>query len=452
MFGIFALITIIVLIIAIVLYFILNNVILPQRIATLNNLLRQGKYQTLIRIAKNMVQRDNRNVEAHYYLAKGFIGENRHELALMELKTIDQIGLFGGECPEVEYRKTAAQLYSRFSQPEEALKEYLLLIKLEPHEADNYYWAGRMFEERSKNDKAVGFYRKAVEIRANHSDAHYRLGYILYRNKSTIEAKQEFEAAVKYNPNNYDAFFYLGKLLKENHDNVAALVSFEKAQKKPELKVKALVERGGCYLASNNYDKAISELERAIKLAEDEAAPEVLYGRYFLATAYEKGRQIEKALTQYEEIYKKKPNFRDVAEKLSNYQDLRQDDFMKDYLTATREEYYGICQTLTMGMKLSVRDVADVPNGCEVLGVESDQKWRNARKMPKLIWYLRVPEMVTEGTVRSLHDKMKKMNVDRGTIVSSSNFGRKAIEYAETRPIDLFDKEKLQKMLQEYMK
>ena len=42
---------------------------------------------------------------------------------------------------------------------------------------------------------------------------------------------------------------------------------------------------------------------------------------------------------------------------------------------------------------------------------------------------------------------MKKDNISRGIVVTSSNFTRKAIEFAETRPIDLVNKEQLSAVL-----
>ena len=67
--------------------------------------------------------------------------------------------------------------------------------------------------------------------------------------------------------------------------------------------------------------------------------------------------------------------------------------------------------------------------------------------MPKLMWFLRVPESIGESTIRSVHEKMRKLNVSRGVVINSSTFSRKAIEYAESRPIDLVSKEELQKHL-----
>ena len=48
----------------------------------------------------------------------------------MEYKSVNQIGIFGPTIPEAEFRTKMAQIFIRFNQAEEALKEYLLLVKL----------------------------------------------------------------------------------------------------------------------------------------------------------------------------------------------------------------------------------------------------------------------------------------------------------------------------------
>ncbi len=434
--------------IGVITIFVLRSVIAPKKVANLSNLLKQGKTGTAIRTAKQILAKEPRNPEAHYFLGMAYQAENKNELALMELQIVNQLGTFSSMCPEIPFRNKIADLYKFFNQPEEALKEYLLLIKQEPNEAEYYYQAGLLFEKRDKSEKAAMYFRKSIELSPNHSDAHYHLGMILYRSKKPVEAKVEFDFSLKIQPDNFKAYYYLGKLLKDNHDYTGALAAFEKAQRDPEQKVKALVERGGCYMSMNNIEKAVSELDRAVRISTNDSAPETLFGRYFLAMCYEKTRDIDKAIEQWEKIYAKKPAFRDVAEKLSQYQDLRTDDRMKDYLTASMDEFYEICKGVSDLMSLSIRDITDVPNGCQIVAVETESnKWRNARKMPKVIRFLRVPELISESTVRSLHEEMRNLGVARGIIVSSSNFSRKAVEYAETRPIDLVNKDQLQDLL-----
>jgi carbamoylphosphate synthase small subunit len=74
-------------------------------------------------------------------------------------------------------------------------------------------------------------------------------------------------------------------------------------------------------------------------------------------------------------------------------------------------------------MSLSIRDISDVPNGCQIVAVETESsKWRNARKMPKVLRFLRVPELISESTVRSLHEEMRNLGVARGIITPAPIF------------------------------
>jgi tetratricopeptide (TPR) repeat protein len=444
--------TIIILIIvgAVVIPFTLIILILifrPRKIAAVEALLKLGKITQACRMAKQIIAKDPHNVDAHYLLGKAYQEAEKPELALMEFKTVNNLGNFTGLCQEAKFRKEIAALFMQFHQDEEALKEYLLLLQMEPFVADHHYHAGLLFEERRRDDRAYAYFLKTIELSPEHADAHFRLGKIFYKQKKPIEAKLELEKAVKYDPDNYNAYFYLGKLLKDAHDYLSALLYFEKAENDPEMKVKALIERAISFMNMNNYESAVSEFERAIRFGESEKRSEVIYARYFLALCYEKNREIEKAIEQWEKVYAKRPTFRDVAEKLSQYQEFRTDDRIKDFLTSGKDKFKEICLAMIKTLKLEVRDMADLTNGLQILAVEAEQKWRGARKMPKLIRIYRVPEIIDDSSVRSLQETMKKFNVIKGLIITSSTFSRKAFEFAETRPIDLYNKDKLREIL-----
>jgi tetratricopeptide (TPR) repeat protein len=419
----------------------------PRKIANVEALLKQGKTIPAMRIAKHIIAKNSRDVDAHYLLGRAYVELDKPELALMEFKTVNSLGNFSGICREVQFRKEIAELFMQFHQYEEALKEYLLLLQAEPFVADHHYHAGLLFEERRRDDRAYSYYLKTVELDPDHGDAHFRLGKILYKQKKPIEAKMELEKAVKYESDNYNAYFYLGKLQKDAHDYLSALLYFEKSENDTELKVKALIERGTCFMNMNNCESAINELDRAIRIGESEKRNEVIYARYFIAMCYEKKRQIELAIEQWEKVYAKRPSFRDVAEKLSQYQEFRTDDRIKDFLTSQKERFKAICISMIKALKLEVRDISEFPNGCQIMAVEAEQKWRGARKMPKLIRIFRVPEIIDDSAVRNLHEAMKKINVMKGLMITSSTFSRKAYEFAETRPIDLFNKDKLHEIL-----
>ncbi|MDR1893086.1 MAG: tetratricopeptide repeat protein [Spirochaetales bacterium] len=419
-----------------------------QKLSALDDLIKQGRASQAVKLAKQVIAREPNNPGAHYILGKAYLADNKSELALMELKTVNQLGDFSSACPEREYRQTIAQLYKNYNQPEEALKEYLLLIKLEPQNAEFYYQSGMLFENRKRPDKAIQYYQKAISLDTRHSNAHFALGSLYFARQNYIEARGELEIALRFNPDNYKAHFIIGKILRESKNYSQAVAAFEKAMKDPDYKIKALVERGSCYISEGNFEKAAVELERAVGLSKNEGAAETLYARYFLGYCLEKLRRIEGAVEQWEKIYAKKPGFKDVAEKLSQYQDLRQDDMMKEYLTCSRSDFVILAAELTKKLGFSVQDSGAIPEGSYTVALEDDDKWVSVKKMTRLIWFLRAPNPLADDIPRNLLEEMKKNNLTRGMIFSSSNFSRKAAEWTESRPIELMGKDKLAEALQ----
>ncbi len=427
--------------------FIVRSYLTPRKIASISGLVKDGRTKTAIRVSKQLLAKDTRNCDLHYLLGRAYLKENKPELALMEFRTVNQLGTFSQTTPEREFRALAAELYDRFDYPDEALKEYLMLIKLESAEPSHYYHAGLLFERRHQDDVAATYFRKTLELDGKQADAHFHLGTLLYRGSRPVEAKVELETAVRAQPENYRAWFYLGRLMREGRDYVGALAAFEKAQREQEIKVKALIERGSCYLQMNNLDKAMIDLERAVRLASNDGSKELMIGRYFLAATYERNRMLDEAVEQWEKIYAKNPGFRDVGQKLSQYQALRADDRMKDYLTANEEGFQDICRDLVGRLGMRVRDVSPFPNGCQIVAVDGGQSNRTAAPHPKLIRFLRAGEDIPESTARRLYEDMKTLSVHRSIIIASSNFSRQAVEFSETRPIELMNREKLQQLL-----
>ncbi|MCD6342960.1 MAG: tetratricopeptide repeat protein [Spirochaetaceae bacterium] len=435
----------------ILILFLIKSLAAPRKIGALQDQVKQGKVNQAIRSAKQILAKDPRNSEAHYLLGMAYAQDGKNQLALMEYKTVNQISDFSGICKETTFRKDIAALFIQFGQEEEALKEYLLLTKLEPYEPSHYYNVGRLLETRNKGEQAAGYYRKALEVNPRFSDSWFALGQLMYKAKQNAEAGNALQKAIKLRPDNYKAYFYLGRILKDARNFAGALSAFENAQKDPDFKLKALIERGACFLATKNYSRAQNELERAIKISEEDAkSPEMMHARYFLSVCYERTRNLDKAIEQWELLYAQKRTFRDVAEKLSQYQELRGDDRIKDFITESQENFEKTCKRLAEVMDLTITDYVTMDEGCQITAIErSTGQWRNTRKFPKILLILRTPDTIDLPRVRSFHEQMKKTGITQGYFISSSNFTRSAYEFTESRPIDLVPREKLQEMLKQ---
>lgn len=421
----------------------------PKRVESIKKLLKQGKSQNAIKLAKQILSKDPKNYFAHYYLGKAYLQDNRKELALMEYKYTNENALFDDELPEIPFRKELASLYTKFNQPAEALKEFLLLTKMEPSNPENYFNVGKIYQQAGKLDRALSFLEKCISLDKKNAKAHAAIGYILFQTKQFNEAKKSIDYAIALSPETYSCYYYQGKILKEAKDLSGAIKAFEKAQRDPEFKQKALIERSTCFMMANRFDNAQIDLQRAIDIDKENIKQETLHARYFLATCYEKSRKIEKAIEQWESIYKKNHNFRDVASKLSEYKALQENDNMKDYLTCSDLEFIEICKkTALNAFKFSAQNAEIKKFGCQIIAVEKkDDNWRNMRKQVALFRFYREPEPIEDSAVREAIDKMKTENCNKAYIIASSGFTRPAIAFAENRPIELIGKDKLEKIL-----
>lgn len=428
---------------------ILKSFVSPKRIEAIPRLIKQGKTQNAIKFAKQILAKDPKNYMAHYYLGKAYIKENKTELAIIEYKNVNDNALFGEGIDELTFRKEYSQLLLKYNQQNEALKNFLLLTKLEPQNADNFFQVGHIYEMQNRYDLALGFMQKCAMIDKKHAKAHAEIGLMFYRTKQFNEAKKEIDLALKLSPETYSSYYYLGKILKEAKDIQGAIKAFEKAQRDQAVKQKSIIEHGSCYMLANRLDNAIVDFQRAIELDKTNSQPETLYARYFLAACYEKSRKIDKAIEQWEIIYKTNKGFRDVSAKLSEYKDLQANDFLKDYLTCSNEEFPMICKNATVkGLNLQVLTCDPKKWGCQLTGVnKSDESWMAIRKQVIFIRFYREPEPIEETQIHESLDAMKTVNSVKAFLFSSSGFNAAAKRYAENRPVELVEKDKLEALL-----
>ncbi len=426
----------------------------PKRLEGVKKLLKQGKNQAAAKLAKQIITKDPQNYAVHYYLGKAYLADGRDELALMEFKTVSEHALFSSELPEIPFRKEFSELLTKYNQNEAALKECILLIKLDPTDASNYFNAGKLYEKINRKDLALAAYKKCVKIEPKNAKAHASLGYILFLSKQLSEAKKELDLAIRLNPEEYSCYYYLGKLLKDAKDIGGAVKAFDKAQRDNEFKQKALIERATCYMMANRLDNAQIDLQRAIELDKSGTKNDTLYARYFLAACYEKNRKIDKAIEQWEAIFNVNRQFRDVGAKLSEYKDLQANDSLKDYLTCSDQEFIEICKNMTQkALGMNAVSAEHKKFGAQILATEAkDGDWMNVRKQTFLLRFYREVEPLEDAPVRESLDDAKSSNCTKTYLFASSGFTRTALAFAENRPIELIGKEKLQQLLEKAAK
>ncbi|WP_231577630.1 tetratricopeptide repeat protein [Treponema phagedenis] len=432
------------------LVFLLKTFLAPHKITRIEKNINAGRYTNAIKQAKSALAKNPQNFAARYLLGKAYLADDKPELALAEFKIIGKTKVFTNIKEEIEFRSTIARLYLKFDQPEEALKEYALLVKLDPHCADFHYCIGQLFEQKNMSDMAINYYKRAIDLNPKHAPAYAALGLLYFRSGLLSDAKEAIDTVLKFGPDNTDALYYQGRLLRETKDYAHALTALEKAARDPALRKKCFIEKGRCYLEAQSTEKALFEFERALKLTKQDDSPATLQLRYFLAACYEKQREFDKAIEQWQLIRAVSPHFKDIAEKLSQYQGLQSNDHMKEYLTLSSVDFIRLCTVIAeQAFKLHVKSQKEMKQGCIIVGTPAEaEKWSNVRAQPKIIVFFRDSEIITDSFLRSLLEQMKTKAFTRGIVVSPSGFSRSAISFAETRPIDLIDEDSFKQLLE----
>ncbi len=430
-------------------FIVLKSLVKPKRKDTIVKLIKAGKYTAAEKVAKQILLKDPRDYLTHYLLGRAYIADKKNELALVEYKYVNQNAVFDAKIPEKEFRKQLSQLYLKFNQPDEALKEFLLLTKLDPSNAENYFNCGKIYEQKGRTDMAIGFYQKALQYNRRHVKAHAAMGLLLFRSKQFKEAKKEIDLAISMSPETYSSYYYLGKILKENKDYPGAVNAFEKAVRDPEYRQRSLLERGSCYMLANSIDNAMVEFERAVKASKDEKSQETLYARYFLASCYERNRNIDKAIEQWQIIYQQNHAFRDVSAKLSEYKDLQANDSMKEYLTSSQEEFVEICKkTALSAFSMSAQKIESKKWGVVMTCTEQkSDDWMNVRKQLFLVVFSRDTNAMEDSAIRQFLDQAKSTNCSKAIVCASAGFTSSSTGFAENRPVELVGKEKLEQIL-----
>ena len=430
------------------LLFLTKSVLAPKRAENILKLIKQKKLSAAEKLAKQILAKEPKNYLVHYYLGKAYLAENRAELALMEYKTVSENAVPGDDIAEVPFRKNLAALYLQCNQDENALREFLLLTKLEPENADAYYSAGKIYEKQNRTDTALTLFRKTVALDKRRAEAHASLALLLANAKQFAEAKKEIDLALSLNPEAYSNYYYLGKILKENKDYAGAVKAFEKAQRSAEYRERSLIERGISLMLAGRPDSALIDLRRAVELDKAGIKQETLHARYCMAACFEVLRQIDNAIAQWEIIYKKNHAFRDVAAKLAKYKDIQTNDALKDYLTCGNEDFTAMCAKLTQNaLSFAVQRSDAAKWGCQIIATERDGDWMSVRKQLYLLRFYRFSDPLEDSVVRQALDDLKGTNCSRAYIFSSSDFSRSARTFAEGRPVELIGKEQLEQAL-----
>jgi tetratricopeptide (TPR) repeat protein len=432
----------VILLVIFVLY-IFSAYVFPRKLEEIAKMIESGQTKLAIKKLNEVLENDDRNAYAHYLLAEAYLMEKNIQYAILEYRQVIKLGKFSENVREIDVRSKLAKIFKEKRAIEEAKKEYLILTKINPLDYLNYYELGCIYFNAAVFERAVPYFKKSIASNDLHDMSYYYLGQIYYRSGNFQDAKQIFIDALKIDQKNYKAHYFLGLVLRQLGDYEWAIKEFDIAQKSEDIKVKSFLAKGTCYIEREQYPKAIIELERGLKFAKRGSDSE-LNIRYFLAESQEKIRDLHSAISNWEKIAEVDKNFRDVREKLKSYAEFRQDDRIKDFMIAGLSKFEHMCRKIVESMGYTIMDI-DILSDTEIefLATETEGKWRNTRKTNRIIRIVRKTETLSDNPLRHLNEQMKPKFATRVILITAGDFSQSAVDFSNTRPIELLGKSDL---------
>ncbi len=435
---------------AMIVMYVVQTFVLPRRIDEIAQMIDAGQTRQAIKKLTDILEKDDRNSYAHYLLGEAYLREKNIKFAIVEYRQVLKYGKYGDKFSESGVRGVLARLYRDQNAVEDAKGEFLILTKLDPENYENYFELGSIYLRSGALERATAFFKKSISLNPRHEQSHFFLGQIYYQGNLYPDAKQSFIDAIKIDSSNYRAHYYLGLVLRQIGDYEWAVKEFETAQRSEDLKVKCFLAKGSCHMEKGQIPKAMMEFERGLKFARKGSDTE-LGLRYYLAECYEKTRDLHSAIYQWEKILETKPNFRDVQQKLKNYAEFRQDDSIKDFLISGLAQFEHTSRKIVEAMNFSITDINIISDTeIEMVVTESEGKWRNTRQTNRMVRIIRNTDTVQEKFLRVLYENMKIKNATRIIVITTGDYAQSAIDFSNTRPIELYGKNELIGILKKF--
>jgi tetratricopeptide (TPR) repeat protein len=422
----------------------------PRKLQRIWEQIQTGDVKNSIRHLKTIIYKQGGSVDAHYLLAECYRRESNHGLAVVEYRFCMKLKKKPFLTTQREIRERLVECLIKLNKDNEALSELLELERQEPKNDKYLFEIAKIFYKKGNLEQAVTYLDRTVKANSAHQEALSYLGMIMYRANQIKEAVSYLTKAVRHNPRNYQAYYYLGRLYMDGRDFGKAITYFEASQRSPEYRIRAHIQKGTCYRELDEISNAVDEYKQGIVAATGKDQNLLLASKYMLAYLYESKGKLAEAIEQWEGINKINAGYKDVAAKLTQYQDLRADDNMKDFLVSPLPAFEGICLDIIKHLGYDVSDMKHVKASITtVLASPKPSMMRNVKRQRVYIKIYRDAISLGLAAVKKLLEEAKTLRCQKAVCISPMSFRPEAEEFSMTRQIDLIGGEKLSKILTE---
>jgi tetratricopeptide (TPR) repeat protein len=329
---------------------------------------------------------------------------------------------------------------------QEALKGFLLARKLKPNHFEVNYNLGYIFFQQKEYDKAIPLFKQALLSDTENPLAERYMGFALHKTHRYREALSYLKKALDLQPEDKEALFAMAECLFESGAMDRALKIFMHLRPDPQLGPQSALYSGIIHAQMNQPDKAVIDFDIGLKI--ENVPPDIANDlRYKLAVTLIKTQDLSRALATLKDLQRITPGYKDVPALIVRYQELNQNKNLQVYLMAVQSDFVALCRKIVTqffpSAKVKITDISVFADYTDVLSEIDTAKWSDI----VVFRFFRSQGSVGELLLRDFHGRIKDLKAGKGICLSAGTYSEESRRFTEGRPIDLYDKDRLNKIL-----
>ena len=326
----------------------------------------------------------------------------------------------------------------------------LKALKIDPSNAAALYELATVCAFRNNRKQALIYSKRAAEI--DTKNTWYQMLYIdcLRENKFIDEAIKVSQKLVRNNPDRVDFYYDLADLFMYKGKATEAVKVYEKIEQISGVSDEVTLQKFKIYKSTNNFDKALFEIQKLIKAFPKEAK---YYG--ILGELYIDNGQSEKALAAYNDLLKIDPENAYVHLSLADYyRKVKQNDKAfeeikiafksKDLDIETKVKillsYYSITEAFTE-LRKDANELCEIivavhPDEAKAFSIYGDFLYRDRNLEEARIQYRKAIDLDKEKY--ALWDQILRINSELNDFISLEKESKETMELFPNQALPYF--------------
>jgi len=401
---------------------------------------------SIIREASKRLNQNPRDPDGLSAMGNIYFQEQDWEKAFTTYETLVDLAPSQPKLDEFECALRYGVAAIKTNRIQEATKGFLIARKLKANHFEVNYNLGYICYTQKDYEKAIPLLKQAILTDTENVLAQRYMGFSLHKAHRYREALAYLKKALDLQPDDKEALFAMAECLFESGAVDRALKIFTHLRPDPVLGPQSALYSGLIHVQTTQYDKAVIDFDIGLKHENitTEIANEI---RYKLAVTLIKTQDLGRALSVLKEIQRLTPGFKDVPALIVRYQELNQNKNLQTYLMAVQSEFVSLCRKIVIqffpNAKVKITDISVFADYSDILAEIDTAKWSDI----VIFRFFRSQGAVGELLLRDFHARIKDLKAGKGICLSAGTYTDESRKFTDGRPIDLFDKDRLNKIL-----